>query len=307
MPKVKRFSLILSPVLAGLFLFLFLLFYSLHTPIPSTNKPLIFYNSEKRIDLNQLLKKALSTAQESVTLHTYAFTDLSVLSLLKKQAEKGICIHIHYDKKASPSLHFLENDNLHFHPTEGKGLIHEKLWIIDEKLLFIGSTNLTPSSLKMHDNLMVGLHAPPLAKALSERRPESLHLETNWATLHTYCLPSKQGFEALLESLDQAKKEISLSLFTFTHLQIAEKLIQLHKKGVKINLKLDGATARGASKNIKKLFESKGIPVQTSQGLQLYHHKWATIDQKTHIIGSANWTKSAFIKNKDIILIINIK
>ncbi|MDN3509552.1 MAG: phospholipase D-like domain-containing protein, partial [Candidatus Neptunochlamydia sp.] len=288
MLKVKKFSLVLSPVLIGLFLFSFLLFYSLHIHIPSDNKPLIFYNSEKRVDLNQLLKKTLYIAQESVILHTYAFTDLSLLSLLKKQAEKGVSIHIHYDKKVSPSLHLLEKENFHFHPTEGKGLIHEKLWIIDEKILFIGSTNLTPSSLKMHDNLMVGLYVPPLAKVLSQGRPEAFHLETDWAILHTYCLPSKQGLEALLESLDQAKKEIFLSLFTFTHPQIAEKLIQLHKKGVKIHLKLDRGTARGASKNIKKLFESEGIPVQTSHGLQLYHHKWATIDQKTHIIGSAN-------------------
>lgn len=268
---------------------------------------MIFYDSEKRIDLNQLLKKVLFTAQESVILHTYAFTDLSLLSLLKKQAERGISIHIHYDKKVSPPLHVLEKENFHFHPTEGKGLIHEKLWIIDEKLLFIGSTNLTPSSLKMHDNLMVGLYAPPLAKILSMERPQAFHLETDWATLHAYCLPGKQGLEALLESLDQAKKEICLSLFTFTHPQIAEKLIQLHKKGIKVHVKLDGGTAKGASKKIKNLFESQGIPVQTSQGLQLYHHKWATIDQKTHIIGSANWTKSAFNKNKDIILIIKIK
>lgn len=200
-----------------------------------------------------------------------------------------------------------KKENFYFHSTEGKGLIHEKLWIIDQKLLFIGLTNLTPSSLRMHDNLMVGLYAPPLAKTLSEGRPEEFHLETDWASLHTYSLPSKRGFEALLETLDQAKKEIFLSLFTFTHPQIAEKLIQLHKKGIKINLKLDGGTARGASKKIKKLFESEGIPVQTSQGLQLYHHKWAIIDQKTHIIGSANWTKSAFNKNNDLILIINIK
>ncbi|MCP5503566.1 MAG: hypothetical protein H7A41_00260 [Chlamydiales bacterium] len=307
MLKVKKFSFILSPVLAGLFLFFFLLFYSLHVPIPSTNKPLIFYNSEKRVDLNQVLKKTLHTAHQSITLHTYAFTDLSLLSLLEKQAEKGISIHIYYDKKASSPVSFLEKENFYFHPTEGKGLIHEKLWIIDEELLFIGSTNLTPSSLKMHDNLMVGLYAPPLAKALSEGRPEEFHLETDWASLHSYSLPSKRGFEALLETLDQAKKEVILSLFTFTHPLIAEKLINLHKKGVKINLKLDRGTAHGASKNIKKLFESEGIFVQTSQGLQLHHHKWAKIDQKTHIIGSANWTKAAFNKNNDLILIINIK
>ncbi|MEM8727217.1 MAG: phospholipase D-like domain-containing protein [Chlamydiota bacterium] len=276
-------------------------------PLPSNEKPLLFYNSEKRVDLNRLLKKAVFAAQESVILHTYAFTDLSLLSLLKKQREKGISIHIHYDKKASPPIDVLEKENFHFYPTEGKGLIHDKLWIIDEKLLFTGSTNLTRSSLKMHDNLMVGLYVPPLAKILAKGRPEAFYLETDWATLQTYCLPGQRGLEAVLESLDRAEKEISLSLFTFTHRRIAEKLIRLHKKGIKIDLTLDRGSARGASKNIKKLLESEGIRVQTGRGLQLHHHKWAVIDRKTHIVGSANWTQAAFNKNNDLILIIDLK
>lgn len=303
MLKVKRFSVVLGPALVGLFL----LFYALYVPLPSENRPLILYNSEKRCDLNRLLKKALTTAKKSVVLRTYAFTDFSLLSLLKKQGDKGVVIHLHYDQKQSPSLHSFQCKNIHFHPTKGKGLIHDKLWIIDDTSLFIGSANLTPSSLKMHDNLMVGLYAPPLAKVLSEKRPETFHLETDWASLDVYCLPNKKGLEALLQTLDQAKKEITLSLFTFTHLEIAEKLIEQHKKGVKIHLTLDGSSARGASKKIKQLLESRGISVKTSQGLQLYHHKWATIDHNTHIVGSANWTKAAFNKNSDILLLINTK
>lgn len=297
----------ISPVLAGLFLFFFLLVYSLYTPLPSPKKPIIFYNSERRIDLNHTLKKIINTAKKSITLHTYSLTDLSILSLLKNRAEKGISIHLYYDKKASLPLDLLNQKNFHFHPIQGKGLIHEKLWIIDETLLFLGSTNLTPSSLKMHDNLMVGLYVPPLAKTLSKKRPEEIHLETDKAAFHYYSLPNKSGFKALLETLDQAQKEVSLSLFTFTHPEIAEKLIALHKKGIKITLKLDRGTARGASKDVKRILENEKIHVQTSQGLQLFHHKWAIIDQKTHILGSANWTKAAFNKNNDLILIINIK
>lgn len=304
MLKAKRFSLFLSPALAGLFLFFFLIFVSLHISLPNPKRPLIFYNSEKRADLSRLLRKSLYAAEKSITLRTYSLTDLSLLSLLKKLAEKGIAVHLYYDKKASPSLASLAKENFYLHPMEGKGLFHEKLWIIDKKLLFIGSANLTPSSLKMHDNLMLGLYAPPLAEALSEEHFETFHFETEWASFEVHCLPSKQGLKALLRTLDDARKEVSLSLFTFTHPEIAEKLISLHKKGVKVNLKLDRGAAQGAGKKIKKGLESNGIPVQTSQGLQLFHHKWAIIDQKTHIIGSANWTKSAFNKNKDLILII---
>lgn len=305
MPRVKKSKV--SPVLAGLFIFIFLLVYSLYIPLPTPKNPIVFYNSEKRIDLNRTLKKNIHKARKSIILHTYSFTDTSLLTLLKKRASEGITIDLYYDKKASPSLDSLKKKNFHLHPIQGKGLIHEKIWIFDETLLFLGSTNLTPSSLKMHDNLMVGLYAPTFAEKLSRGRPEEIHLETEKGALHYYSLPSNSAFQALLKALDQAKKEVSLSLFTFTHPIIAEKLIELHRKGIKITLKLDGTTARGASKNVKKLLETEGIKVLASQGLQLFHHKWAIIDQKTHILGSANWTKSAFNKNNDLILIIDIK
>lgn len=303
--KVKKSNV--SPVLAGLFLFIFFLTFSLYVPLPTPKNPIRFYNSEKRADLSRTLCVAIKKAQKSITLHTYSLTDTSLLTLLKKRGKEGITINLYYDKKASPSLKILEEENFHFHPTTGKGLFHEKIWIIDEKLLFLGSTNLTPSSLKMHDNLMVGLYAPPLAEKLSQKRPDELELLVGNHSVHYFSLPSSNALEALLRALNKAEREVFLYLFTFTHPLLAEKLIELHKKGVKITLNLDGTTARGASKNVKKLLENEGISVQTSQGLQLLHHKWAVIDQKTHILGSANWTKAAFNKNKDFILIINNK
>ena len=84
-PKVKKFKL--GPILAGIFLFFFLLIYSLYVPLPSPDNPLIFYNSEKRIDLNQVLKKTIYEAKQSITLHTYSLTDLTILSILKKKGK----------------------------------------------------------------------------------------------------------------------------------------------------------------------------------------------------------------------------
>ena len=154
---------------------------------------------------------------------------------------------------------------------------------------------------------MVGLYLPAMAKQFTKKTVEDFHLETDVAFFHAYFLPSQAGLQAIIKTLDRATKEISLSLFTFTHPTIGQKLIDLHKRGIKIDVKLDKGTANGASKKIRNLFESEGIPVKKSRGLQLFHHKWAIIDKKTHIIGSANWTDAAFKKNKDLVLIIDIK
>ncbi|WP_194848038.1 phospholipase D-like domain-containing protein [Candidatus Neptunochlamydia vexilliferae] len=284
-----------------------LVFYATWVPLPTEKTPFHLYSTDKRDDLKKTLLSALKRAKHSITLHTYALTDQAVLSLLKKKGEKGMLVHLYYHKKASPELETLEWKNVHFHPIKGRGLMHEKIWIIDQKTLFLGSANLTTSSLKMHDNLMVGLYAPALAEALSQKRVEERVLEVGGRSLHYFSLPSQKGLEALLEALDQGEREVSAALFTFTHPLLVKKLIELHERGVKVSLTLDRTTSHGASKKALEALEEAGIRVKISSGLQLCHHKWAQIDQKILIIGSANWTAAAFEKNRDFILIIKMK
>ena len=302
MQKVKRFSFV-PAVLAGLFF----LFYTLHFSLPSSKNPYRLYSTDKGDDLKEVLKKSIRRSRESITLHTYAITDLGILSLLKKKAQEGVEIHLTYHQKTSPNLHLLEEKNFYFHPIQEKGLMHEKIWIIDKELLFLGSTNLTPSSLKMHTNLMVGLYAPSLAQALSSTRPSKITERIGNRDLLYFSLPSQEALKTLLSTLDQAKKAVKISLFTFTHPLLVEKLIELHKRGIRVFVTLDGTTAQGASKEARKRLEEAHVKVKVSKGRALFHHKSAEIDNKIFIIGSANWTKSAFNRNRDFMLFIYSK
>ena len=306
MQKGKRFKLrynIVPAILAGIFF----LFYTLHISLPSSKKTYCLYSTDQGDDLKEVLKKSIRRSKESITLRTYSVTDLGILSLLKKKAAEGVEIHLTYHKKTSPNLHLLENKNFYFHPIQEKGLMHEKIWIIDKKLLFLGSTNLTPSSLKMHDNLMVGLYAPSLAQTLSSIRPSKITDRVGSRDLLYFSLPNQEALKTLLSTLDQAKKIVKISLFTFTHPLLVEKLIELHERGVRVLVTLDGTTAQGASKEAKKRLEEAHVRVKASKGRALFHHKSAEIDNKIFIIGSANWTKAAFNKNRDFILFVYSK
>lgn len=299
--KVRRSKWI--PTLAGIFLFSLILYVSLSVTFPTSLRPIQLYSSQQRNDLNQTLVQSVKKARQSITLKTYALTDRSLLSLLKKRAREGLSVHLYYDEKASPKLTHLAKEGIHLHPQKGKGLFHEKIWIFDEETVFLGSTNLTPSSLRMHDNMMVGLYAPKFAQALSLGRPDSFTTET----FQYFSLPHPEALAALIETLRGAKQEVKLTLFTFTHPTLAEVLAELHQRGVNISLLLDGTSARGASRKVKGFLEDNGVQVRASRGLELSHTKWGIIDGRTHLIGSANWTKAAFQKNEDFLLIINIK
>ena len=297
---LTRLSCFIPAILVGLFF----LFYTLHVTLPSLKNPYCLYSTDQGDDLKEVLKKLIRRSGKSITLHSYAVTDLGILSLLKKKAAQGIEVHLTYHKKTSPDLHLLKEKNFYFHPIKEKGLMHEKIWIIDEELLFLGSTNLTPSSLKMHDNLMVGLYAPTLAKILSSTRPSKTTDRVGNRDLLYFSLPNQEALKNLLSTLDQAEKNVKISLFTFTHPVLVDKLIELHERGVRVFVTLDGTTAEGASKVARKRLEKAHVKVKVSTGRVLFHHKSAEIDNKIFIIGSANWTKSAFNKNRDTLLFI---
>lgn len=301
MLKVKNSKYILGPALAGFLL----IAYSLYIPLPTLKSPTHFYSTHNRSDLKLTLLHTLKKAQKSIYLHTYALTDLSVLSLLKQKAQQGVNVHLFYHQKNTPKLHRLESSNFHFHPIKGKGLMHEKIWIIDEKQVFLGSANLTYSSLKMHENFILGIYSTELATTLIHSRPEEISIPLENQTLHYFSLPSQKALEALLKALDQAQKKVVISLFTFTHPQIVEKLRQLHQRGVQIVLTVDSYTARGASRSALTRLYKSGVSSYLSVGPQLFHHKWALIDSDTFILGSANWTQAAFKKNRDFILFLS--
>lgn len=270
-------------------------------PLPRESEPIRFYSTHCHDDLRLITLKALKKAQTSIHIHTYAMTDPQVLSLLMKKARSGVEIHVTYHQKNTPRLEKLPH--LYLHPVKKSGLMHAKWMIIDACTIFLGTANLTSSSLMMHDNFLVGLYSPEFAKALIT--PSFFEGIIGTQNITFFLLPDPKGLETLLNTLDKTKERLAVALFTLTHPKLSNKLQELHERGIRVNLTLDQLGARGASKKTSEVLLEAGIPVKRNQGMPLFHHKWAFIDDTTFVIGSANWTKAAFQKNKDFILFIS--
>lgn len=300
------------------FLFLFLIFltalfafllYKATTPeMPSPSTPVVFYATQSRQDLKLLFCKAIRNAEHSLYASFYGITDRDIISLLSKKCASGINISIDYDPRASVSLHNFFPISAMLSPKKGKGLMHRKILSIDNAFVFLGSANWTSSSLRHHSNFVIGMHAPRLAQFLS--RPNASHLslslsEAQHAECHLLPDKEKRAFHHLLSLIQGAKKTIRIAMFTFTHPQIAQALIDAMHRGVKVRIVVDYYSGRGASKKLVEQLSKEGIIVFLSQGQQLLHHKWAIFDNTIFVMGSANWTKAAFSKNEDFLFTLS--
>ncbi|WP_334087685.1 phospholipase D-like domain-containing protein [Helicobacter typhlonius] len=133
-----------------------------------------------------------------------------------------------------------------------------------------------------------------------------------------YMLPYEQDkvLNALKNALQNAQSEIKISIYSFTHNDIAKILRDSAKRGVQVHIIYDKeSNANNKSSTIGYLAKYNNISVCLLSGVRakgkkhfgIMHQKMAIIDRDTLIIGSANWSKNAFENNFETLLISHDK
>jgi phosphatidylserine/phosphatidylglycerophosphate/cardiolipin synthase-like enzyme len=130
-----------------------------------------------------------------------------------------------------------------------------------------------------------------------------------------YLLPqdAKSALKAIISNIDQSKKSIKITIYNFTHKKIAKRLKSAAKRGVKVEIIFDERSAKkdkkrsmlyylAKYKNIT-LYKLRGKISKNRKYYGIMHLKVALFDHNRILFGSANWSKSAFGKNYELIYI----
>jgi len=300
----KKFFYFYFPLALLLYIYLHALIISLNPALPEPDQPPKLYSNECKVDLRLALLKAIKKADKEIHLVMFGLTEPSLLRTIARKADNEcVLTDIYYDPTASiPLTHRIAN--LRPHPVYSSGLMHQKILVIDKELSFLGSANMTRPSLEMHNNLVVGLYSPKVAKFLKEKTPHSsgyLKTMVGGQRVEIWLLPDPRGhaLSSIKSLIRSARQSIKVAMFTFTHPLLTSELIDAKKAGVDVTVIIDYNAGIGSSSNTVHRLKEAGIEILLSRGPQLMHHKFLYIDEKTLVLGSANWTKSAFYKNHD--------
>ncbi|WP_231902620.1 phospholipase D-like domain-containing protein [Helicobacter mustelae] len=131
-----------------------------------------------------------------------------------------------------------------------------------------------------------------------------------------YFMPyeNKEALHALKAVLSSAQKSIHIAIYSFTNKEIAKVLRDQAKKGVKISIIYDQeSNLKDSFSTIGYLGALRNIDVCLLQGLQAHggkrvhygimHQKLVIVDDRIVVLGSANWSKSAFANNYENLFI----
>ena len=137
-------------------------------------------------------------------------------------------------------------------------------------------------------------------------------LATNASADNLYFMPynAKEAVNALIGEIKSAKKEVKIAIYSFTNREIAKAIRDSAKRGVRFKIVFDKKQNIDDSySQIGYLAKLKNIEVCVLSGKNngrysgIMHNKIALIDDRVVVFGSANWSKSAFEVNYEMMII----
>jgi len=109
----------------------------------------------------------------------------------------------------------------------------------------------------------------------------------------------------ILDAMSSAKERIWLEMYLFTSTEIADKLVEMKKKGIDVKVLLEKRVEGGANMKMCDYLERGGVDVRWASAteFQLTHSKLIIVDGRA-FVGSINLSPSALKKNREIDVLI---
>jgi phosphatidylserine/phosphatidylglycerophosphate/cardiolipin synthase-like enzyme len=204
------------------------------------------------------------------------------------------------------------------HDDDRSGLMHNKFIVIDGRLVWTGSTNLTENGTTRNNNNVIVFLSEALAAVYTRE------FEEMWAgqfgitspstveqqrvgmydsSVQVYFGPEDSVVSSLTYLLDKAQHSIRFMAFSFTH----EAMGYVMRTNANLGVDVRGIfETRGAFTQYSELasFACAGIPVRTDSNGRSFHHKVIIVDDFIVATGSFNFSNNADTNNDENMIVI---
>lgn len=277
---------------------------------------------------DKYLLKLIDSAKQTLDGAFYDIDDEGAAQAFIRAKKRGVKIRIltdtdnmvDKDNPALPRKQIVEMKNAGIEIKEDKrsGIMHNKFLVVDNKVVWTGSMNLTSNAMYRDNNNSLRLESPELAadynaefKRLFEQNllgpnPHEIpypEVKLGSASIKLFFSPKGGTQNAVLQELQAAKKSIKFMTFSLTAPEVKDIVTAKKTQGLLVEGVLDECLSRGAY-SLYKPFKAANIFVLRDGNQALLHHKVIMIDDQTVITGSFNYSASAENSNNENTLII---
>jgi len=284
--------------------------------------------------IDQVVLPWIADASETIDIASFDLNLPSVVDALVSAAKRGVVVRVVVDGengnqvlKASDSPTGKDYDAAKLLKAakikivdggRSNGLMHNKMLIIDGKVLFMGSWNFSYNDTFRNNNNLLQITDPNLIANYQAKFDEMFvdklfgthaeatvlqpALKIGGVAVENYFSPRDEVMAKLVDYVSAAQQSVHFIIFTYTHKDLAAAMQERAEAGVEVSGVIEN---RGASQGAFPALFCAKLPVKEDGNKYTMHHKVIIIDGKTVITGSFNFTVSADEANDDNVLVIH--
>ena len=264
----------------------------------------------------------IHAATESVDVAMYNFTLKDVSEALIKAAQRGLAVRVVVDSDALQKLDLsrMKQAGIYAMGDRRESLMHNKYVIIDGRVLWTGSLNLSAGGSENDENVMVRIESTDLAanytfkfndmasedKFGPDSRPltKTTRFDLTGIPVENYFSPEDRIDTRLVSLVNNAEKSVHVLAYSFTQDKLANALIKAEQNGVEVKGVFDRDSSEDNTGADFFSLQKAGLDVHLDGEPGLMHMKVIIVDEKTVVWGSYNFTSSAENRNDENVLII---
>ena len=255
----------------------------------------------------------INDAHTSIEMAMYFLTNKYITKALIEAHDRGIKVRVVTDDKKQNAKKYqkLSDAGIIVEADQNpKALMHNKILIIDTRVVWISSGNYTvyafyrnhDNYLRIEDSAIANYYRSKFIKLYAhDSKAQQPYLSRE---LEIYFAPDSDIQKRLLARINNAKKDIYFMAYAFTNQTLADALIAAHKRGVVVRGVFDEVQHKHQKYSVYTYLKDNGITVALDTNRYKMHHKVIIIDQKVVVVGSYNFTKKANSKNAENIMLI---
>ena len=283
--------------------------------------------------IDRFVKTDLDAAQQTIDVTSFDLNIPDLVNALADAEKRGVKVRVVYDgTNGSLDVNNAASGSQPFEAIKvltsakvglvnggrSSGLMHDKMVIIDSKILYMGSWNLSYNDsyrnnnnlLRITDSRLIANYQAKFNELFVDKRfgthaqvqAPNPSLTIDGVAVENYFAPEDGVMARLVALVQGAKKSVHYMIFTYTHQDLSDAMIARSKAGLDVEGVIEN---RGASQGaLVPLFCAK-LPVKVDGNKYTMHHKVIILDGNTVVTGSFNFTQSADKENDDNLIVIH--
>lgn len=266
----------------------------------------------------------IANARQSIDLATFEYTLQPVAEALVAAHQRGVQVRLALDRESledpvdAKFAGIIEEGGIPISWEETTAFLHSKFIIIDNRIVWTGSWNVTINDTYRNNNNLLRITIPSIVENYrvefaemaagrfgNSKQATTPHtrITTGQTTIENYFTPRERPAARIVEVITNARRSVVFMAFSFTSDEIAGAMVNRQQAGIPVRGVFEQRNAEGIGSEFGPLRDA-GVEVLADGNCYTMHHKVIVIDERIVITGSYNFTSRAERTNDENLLII---